>query len=1066
MSTPMTNRRPVTPPRELVLASAGTGKTYHLSSRLIALLAHGEEPEQILASTFTRKAAGEILDRVLARLAAAALDPAAAGTLAGDATLDRASPVPADPAFWQGQLEALVRALHRFNVGTLDAFFVRTAGVFGHELDLPPRWRIAEETTAARLRSEALQQVIAGADRRELVELLRLMNQGAARRTVHDHMVDRIDALLAIHAQLDPAASEPWAAFGAGDGGAPPAAAEIEALAGRFERLPLPTTNAGTPRSNWSKAVAKVSASLRARDWTAFAGETLCQRAIADEPVYDRVEIAAEVCAAVEEGYELARGALRADLAGQIEALGRFTARYAEVFRELQRREGAYRFEDMTRLLAGSDPLTDRTDLYYRLDARTRHILLDEFQDTSLPQWEALGPLVGEVLSDGDRAGVVVADPKQSIYGWRGGEPQIVHHVGEHYGLAGERLVKSWRSSPVVLDFVNRVFTGISTRPILGKDDVCVETAHSWEDDFAPHEAAKPELPGYVRVEVGPRDEGRGSHRPRLMRRAAERVAALAREAPGRSIGVLTRRNRTVARLILELRRLEVDASEEGGTPLTDSAACETVLALLRLADHPDDSLARYHVAHSPLGAVAGLDDPEDGAAAARAGSRLRRQLVEDGYGPTLERLVDAILPSTDEREARRLGQLVELGHRHDGRAGVRPAEFVRLVEDTRVEDPRSAGVRVMTVHQSKGLEFDTVVLPELDEPLFRDRPLPALPWRRHPVGPVIAVFPWAGKEVRALFPELGRAHAQARAAAVRDGLSGFYVALTRARHALHVIVAADGDRGPGSALTSARLLREALAGGDPNPAAEGDILYDEGDAGWHAATEAADRTDRRPPARDDVPDGIALRRGARARFLTRRSPSQMEGGGMVPVGEVLRLDAGGARDRGSIVHAWFEEVEWVEDGAPGDAELHRIARRITPDLPDPVLAELMERFRGWLRHPDIREALGRNRYGSGAEVLREMPFVTREQGRLVEGIIDRLVLARENGRVTAAEIVDYKTDAVGSDPDLLARRKAHYTPQLAAYARTVRRLYHLDDDRVRARVVFLEAARVEDVPL
>jgi ATP-dependent helicase/nuclease subunit A len=527
MSTAMQARRPVTPPRELVLASAGTGKTYHLSSRLIALLAHGEEPEQILASTFTRKAAGEILDRVLARLAGAALDPAAAGTLARDATLDPASPLPADPIFWQGQLEALVRALHRFNVGTLDAFFVRTAGVFGHELDLPPRWRIAEETTAARLRSEALQEVIAGADRRELVELLRLMNQGAARRSVHDHMLDRMDALLAIQAQLDPAATEPWAAFGAGDGGARPAADEIEALATRFERLPLPSTNAGAPRSNWSKAIVRVATSLRARDWTAFAGETLCQRAIADEPVYDRVEIAAEVCAAVEEGYELARRALRADLAGQIEALGRFTGRYEEVFRELQRREGAYRFEDMTRLLPGrTRSATVPTSTTGWTPAPATSYWTSSRIPRS-PQWEALGPLVDEVLSDGDRAGVVVADPKQSIYGWRGGEPQIVHHVGEHYRLAGERLVKSWRSSPVVLDFVNRVFTGISTRPILGKDDVCVETARSWEDDFAPHEAAKPELPGYVRVEVGPRDEGRGSHRPRLMRRAAERVAAL-----------------------------------------------------------------------------------------------------------------------------------------------------------------------------------------------------------------------------------------------------------------------------------------------------------------------------------------------------------------------------------------------------------------------------------------------------------------------------------------------------------------------------------------------------------
>ena len=60
-------------PRELVLASAGSGKTYHLSSQIIKLLAMGTPPGEILASTFTRKAAGEILDRVLIRLAEGAV---------------------------------------------------------------------------------------------------------------------------------------------------------------------------------------------------------------------------------------------------------------------------------------------------------------------------------------------------------------------------------------------------------------------------------------------------------------------------------------------------------------------------------------------------------------------------------------------------------------------------------------------------------------------------------------------------------------------------------------------------------------------------------------------------------------------------------------------------------------------------------------------------------------------------------------------------------------------------------------------------------------------------------
>ena len=66
------------------------------------------------------------------------------------------------------------------------------------------------------------------------------------------------------------------------------------------------------------------------------------------------------------------------------------------------------------------------------------------------------------------------------------------------------------------------------------------------------------------------------------------------------------RKNDSVARLIYELRQLDVPASEEGGNPLTDSAAVNVVLSALRLADHPGDTVARFHLANSPLGPALG----------------------------------------------------------------------------------------------------------------------------------------------------------------------------------------------------------------------------------------------------------------------------------------------------------------------------------------------------------------------------------------------------------------------------------------------------------------------------
>ena len=130
--------------REVVLASAGSGKTYRLSSRLIGLLAIGVAPEEILASTFTRKAAGEIMDRVLLRLAEGASDPVSAQELAESMPAG----VPPEHLTQEGCSDLLsktVGELHRLQVVTLDAFFFRVARAFALELGLPQSWKLAQD---------------------------------------------------------------------------------------------------------------------------------------------------------------------------------------------------------------------------------------------------------------------------------------------------------------------------------------------------------------------------------------------------------------------------------------------------------------------------------------------------------------------------------------------------------------------------------------------------------------------------------------------------------------------------------------------------------------------------------------------------------------------------------------------------------------------------------------------------------------------------------------------------------------------------------------------------------
>jgi len=402
-----------------------------------------------------------------------------------------------------------------------------------------------------------------------------------------------------------------------------------------------------------------------------------------------------------------------------------------------------------------------------------------------------------------------------------------------------------------------------------------------------------------------------------------------------------------------------------------------------------------------------------------------------------------------------------------------------------------------MTVHQSKGLQFDAVVLPDLNQSL-EERPnrTGVIPLRDDETGKVLRVFPAVDKATRAFFPEIQEAHAQARGLRLRDDLSALYVAMTRPRHALYMVVPGDGERGPGSAKSSARLLRAALAPGQPAHVV-GKALYGEGEKDWFRGLwekdtgpkAVPDEPGERPtavspaaspsvgpsgtasaapefPAADPAaappagPHPVPLRpvAGGRGRNLPRRSPSDMEGGDLVDLAALFRADlTGEARLRGTVVHAWCEGVEWMEDGLPGDEALRATAARVAPGLSAKRMDAWIREFREWMDAPAIRGALSRAAYPPGARVERELPFLHRQAEGLLQGYVDRLVLVQEGGRVVEAEVLDFKTDVMApSDSGALAARVEHYRPQIEAYREAVAGRYRLDLRQVAGTLLFL----------
>lgn len=1075
-------------PWEMVLASAGSGKTYRLSGRVIGLLAQGESIESILATTFTRKAAAEILERVLIRLAKGACDADLALKLGEDVRLpgdERPAAEILDQDACRLLLGKLLRNLHRFNVGTLDSFFMRVAGCFSAELGLAPGWRIADESTMARVRGDALDALLSAETPEEMMALLRLMAGGESGKGVHSSLQGKVATLLALARDVDPTVASPWSPDFAGVAcdtmlSAAERARRRHSLAGKFEKVAPPLTRGGKPDSRWRVEILRLAATARQGRWQDFFAKGLGAKLVAEGHVTPGGEIEFYrknpddlLAPLLDEACALAREELAVELRQQSEALGRLTDHYREAFAARQRQEGAYGYEDVTEALRADSILHREDDLRFRLDGRIRHLLLDEFQDTSLPQWDVLVPMLAS-SDDGQgpgRAAVLVADPKQSIYGWRGARPELAEQVRHQLHLREESLPRSYRSSQVILDVVAEVFGKLSANSMIQEFPDHGNVARAWAKNFLTQEAAHVDRPGFVCMVAGPEPLGRGSLQPGGLDHAVRVLKKLRGETPWAEIGVLVRQNNAVAYLIAALQRAGIPASGEGGTPLTDAAPVNALLALLRLADHPGDTIARYHVAMTPLGPVVGYEEYGDGASADQLARAVRARLLAHGYGASLAGWMKELAPVCNQREGKRLQQLVELGFRWDPQATLRPTEFIRFVERERVQDPSGARVRVMTIHQCKGLEFDVVVLPQLHLTMDRCRPETALPLRDPDSGRVRRIYPLADKNIRALFPEMGDAYGQLMAAGIRDELSGLYVAMTRARYALHMIIPADGEKGPGSTRSPARLLRAALAPGKKARQEDG-AFFEAGDPRWfeHLAGDAGeggagDETSRATPG------PILLRKGSGERpgNLPTVTPSQLEGGESVDLAAFMRMDQGGrARLHGTLIHHWFEVIQWIDESdLPPDEQLRELAARHAPGMEAGEVNQLLADFRGWLKAPALRHALSRTSYPSGARVEREMPFVRRVPAGIMRGVIDRLVLVEEKrgggtsrppaGRVIQVEVLDFKTDHLGTaDTAAIQARSDFYRPQIEAYKAAMVDRYSLDPRAVTGALLFV----------
>ena len=231
----------------------------------------------------------------------------------------------------------------------------------------------------------------------------------------------------------------------------------------------------------------------------------------------------------------------------------------------------------------------DPTDLALAFDYRLRHVLIDEFQDTSFAQLDLLERLTAGWMPGDGRTLFCVGDPMQSVYRFRQAEVglflQLQREGLRNVPLTPLRLTVNFRSSARIIDWVNRVFPEV----LAPQDD-----AELGAVKYSPSVAAKPDQPRGVQIHASfSRDE----------REEAQQVVKIVRQAlrtDARSIAVLVSARSHVGSIGLSLNRAGIAFRAVEIEPLVERPVVQDLIALTRALVHPGDRTAWLAVLRAP----------------------------------------------------------------------------------------------------------------------------------------------------------------------------------------------------------------------------------------------------------------------------------------------------------------------------------------------------------------------------------------------------------------------------------------------------------------------------------
>lgn len=383
---------------------------------------------------------------------------------------------------------------------------------------------------------------------------------------------------------------------------------------------------------------------------------------------------------------------------------------------------------------------TDTPFVFEKMGAYLKHIMIDEFQDTSTIQWTNFRKLLDNCMAQIESHNLIVGDVKQSIYRWRQGDWKLLNNIEYDFSeeqIKIEPLETNYRSEENIIRFNNAFFT-----------QAVIQTVKELESDDI--KGASQLIEAYKEIEQKPRkDDGKGSVHIKLFPYDKKAVSEynenvlnelvsnirelLKRGYKQKDIAILVRSKGVIQDIADKFQGefgTDVSIVSDEAFQLDASLAVNVIIAALRLLTHPDDKLTESKLVKLYQQQVK-QTDRDNNALFVDEGERELKSFLPSGYVDKFDFLLRlSLVDLVDE-----IYSLFNLGSLEGQSAYVctfydtlneylrdHPADIDDFIEEwedslssNTIQSDEVDGIRLITIHKSKGLEYDNVLIPFCD---------------------------------------------------------------------------------------------------------------------------------------------------------------------------------------------------------------------------------------------------------------------------------------------------------------------------------------------------------------